>query len=72
MLDVIFDVADKQKMLGYWNMLKNDKVLFKEILLTSEKSTITVHECHHNEDPPKPCVIKKKIVMNTIEQDDVI
>ena len=72
MLDLIFDVADKPKVLAYWNMLKNDRMLFKEILLTEEKSTITIHECHHDEEPPLPCVVKKRIVLDIIEQDDVV
>jgi len=76
-IDIIFDATDKPTAQQAWDWLKARKEKFKQIDNTLdnfgiEKSTVTLHECHHDEIPPLPCVVKKKITLNSIEQDDTI
>lgn len=76
MLDLIFDITDQTTVENLWSALKILMPKFKTIGgidgFGLEKSTITIHRCHHDEVPPLPCEVVKKIVMGTIEQDDEI
>ncbi len=43
-----------------WRALKNYAARKNLRNLATEKSYIELHECHHDDNPPKPCVILER------------
>jgi len=72
MLDVILDDTQqaRNQIQAFWDDLKSKRAGFKRIANTDEESSVEVHRCFHDETPSRPCVLKKKITLNTVEQED--
>jgi len=61
-LDLILD--DSRLSLAntiYTQLLTSLKDHARVIELTMEHSFLEIEECHHDESPPKPCVILKRV-----------
>jgi len=60
---------NRAQMNSLWQQLVNRKNLFIEI--PDETSTVTTHLCHHDENPPLPCVVKSNIILGDIEKEEL-
>ena len=58
--DLIFkETIDAEDLIRWF---KTQNIMSKLQNIAEEKSYIELQECHHDESPPKPCLVIKKIV----------
>ena len=76
-MDIIFDdtPTNRTRLRNLWNNLKTDRTRFRKLIHSGgnqeEVSSISIHLCGHDKNPPSPCVEIRKIVMSTIEREEL-